>query len=138
MILSLRGFPPGPPGHLSTRWAGIVRISAPPIASNAAKKYRLADVLCVRSVIQPTRKVLAKPAMLPSELISAIPAAAAAPPRNAAGKVQNDDCAVDAPAVAKTRPAIASSVLLTAQAVRSRPQAVTMAGISVCQRRSRT
>src|SRR5690348_12821171 len=94
-----------------TRRAGIKRIIAPPTATRAANRYRLAAVLCVRSVIQPTTKVLVKPAMLPSELTSAMPAAAAAPLRKAAGRLQNAACALDAPAAAKVSPTRAVAVL---------------------------
>src|SRR5689334_9217397 len=81
--------------------------------------------------------LVVNPARLPSELTSAIPAAAAAPPRNAAGRLQNDACALDAPATSSTSPTMATIVLPPAQAVSAKPAAVTRHGMIVCQRRSR-
>ncbi len=46
-------------------------------------------MLCVASRIMPTRKGLKYPARLPTELIQAMPAEAAAPETMAVGKDQN-------------------------------------------------
>ncbi len=78
-----------------------------PATSKAANKYKLLDGLPVRSVNQPTSDVLAIPAILPKELTSAIPAAAAAPVKNVEGRLQNEACAVDAPAAASVSAIIA-------------------------------
>ena len=56
---------------------------------------------------QPIRVGLTKPARFPVELINAIPAAAAVPPRKEVGSAQNIGKAEITPAVASVRPIIA-------------------------------
>src|SRR6186713_2776816 len=64
--------------------------STAPLNSNAAMQYIPFAVDPVASLIHPTRNGMPKPARFPIELMIAMPAAAAAPFRNAVGKFQNN------------------------------------------------
>ena len=97
------------------RAAGQIRHPAP---------QRSADVL------------LTKAAMLRSGLISAMRAAAAAPARNADGRLQNAAGAVNAPAVATVNTIIARTMLSVGTALNINPRPVRKHGTTVCQRRS--
>src|SRR5208282_1420238 len=80
---------------------------------------------------------LTNPARLPVQLISAMPAAAADPPRKEVGSDQNIGSAVTIPTTAMIRPAIAIVVLAPACVHRMNPQAASRTGHTTCQRRSR-
>ncbi|MDT4837859.1 hypothetical protein FQZ97_716020 [compost metagenome] len=62
--------------------------------------------------IQPIRYGLITPEILPTELASAMPAAAAAPPRIAGGTAQNCEMVVMTPMVPAVKAIMASTVLL--------------------------
>ena len=78
-----------------------------------------------------------KPARLPSELMSAMPAAAPVPARKAVGKLQNSGSVVRMPIVPSVSAAIASVVLVCQTAESTSPIAPATAGMAMCQRRSR-
>src|SRR5688572_7355945 len=75
-----------------------------------------------------------KPPIAPSELISAIPPAAAAPPRYAVGKLQNTGCTAMKPAAAKHSAISATSgeAALTDTAMPAAETASTTSAINAC------
>ena len=100
-------------------------------------KYMAAWVLPVSWVNQPTTIVLKKPATFPSELISAIPAAAAAPPTTAVGMPQNTGRLLIIAAVPTVRPIIDNHRLAPNRVPNTTPPAPMNAQIARCQRYSR-
>src|SRR5690606_8579808 len=113
--------------EVRTRWLGMLstRIAARP--SEPASKYIPASVLDVSSFSQPIAYELAKPARLPTEVIKAMPAAAANPPRKAVGSVQNNGNVLMMPIVAKQNAAIARISLLEASTLPTSPAPPTIA-----------
>src|SRR5690606_570514 len=74
------------------------RTTTPAITMNAATTNMPASLLPVRSRSHPVRYGPAKPLRLPNELITAMPAAAPTPVRNALGSCQNTGTAAFTPA----------------------------------------
>ena len=87
------------------------RPSPPPTTSIDAMMYIAARVVPVTCVNQPTTIVLKKPAILPNELISATPVAAAAPPTTALGMTQKTGRLLTIAAVPMVRPIMPSNRL---------------------------
>src|SRR6202000_2259503 len=89
----------------------------------------------VLSLIQPIAYGPKNPARLPSELTAAMPPAAAAPDRNAAGSVQITGRQPKMP-----KPAIDNAIIfstgLSSPAPAEPPPAATSSAIATCQRRS--
>ena len=69
--------------------------------------------------------------MLPTELMSAIPAALAVPVKNSVGSVQKDGTAEEIPATPMARPTMPSSGEWT-DAVKRKPQAEQRKGTTTC------
>ena len=86
-------------------------VSNAPTIKETANTYIPLFVLWVKSLIQPTKYGLTNPARLPNELIKAIPAAAAVPPKMAVGRLQNNGKVVIIPSVATVSAHIAAVVL---------------------------
>src|ERR1700710_1721995 len=74
--------------------------------------------------------------MLPTELATASPAAAAAPPRMAGGKTQNCEMVVITPIVPTVSASIAIGVEWAYETLKYKPAAPTIPGSARCQRRS--
>ena len=79
-----------------------------------AMRYRPEFSVPVWVLRKPMMVGLKKPPRLPVQLTSAMPAAAALPPRNDVGSAQNIGTAVTTPTTASIRPNMASGVLLPA------------------------
>ena len=108
---------------------------AAPTARHPAITNKPMLVLLVRSLIHPTMKGLTKPARLPTELINAMPAAAAAPLKKAGGRHQNCARPVMMPIVAIVSVTIAQNGVCGTRVLAMSPTAPTTAGIAICQRR---
>src|SRR5476649_2297533 len=74
--------------------------------------------------------------MLPTELATASPAAAAAPPRMAGGRTQNCEIVVITPIVPTVSAIMAIGVECAKETLKYSPTAPTMPGNARCQRRS--
>ena len=99
-----------------------------------AKPLKMIKLFCalpVRSAIQPTAAVLTKPAMLPTELMMAKPAAAAAPVRNEGGTLQNAASVAEAPAAAKVKANMVKNKLSKCIQLKIKPKAATNPGMAV-------
>ncbi|MOA28603.1 hypothetical protein D3C78_1495560 [compost metagenome] len=101
-------------------------------------KYIAAWVFPVSCVNQPTTMVLKNPATLPSELIKAIAAAAAAPPTTAVGMPQNTGKLLIIAAVPTVRPIIDNNRLSPNNVPNTTPAPPMKAQIARCQRYSRS
>ena len=98
------------------------RIRPAPMNRLAAMAYNPKVGLPVASWMVPTRNGLTKPAKLPRELMMAIPAAAAAPPRNAVGRGQNSGSELRMPAVARVSAAMPMTGRVRDEAGQDQPE----------------
>ena len=94
-------------------------------------------MLFVASLIIPIMKGAAKPERLPKELMNAMPAAAAAPPRKAVGMPQKTGSVDMMPMVAMVSPTSDQAVLPCMATLITKPPAPTTAATAECQRCSR-
>src|ERR1700753_2077371 len=95
------------------------------------------SVECVLSLTQPIKNGPRKPDRLPSELMTAMPAAAAAPERIAVGKHQNCEMVTTTQLVTTVSAIIATTRLWLKATATSHASAPIHAGAVICQRRSR-
>ena len=120
-------------------------VSAAPACSSAstaiapstiitASRWRPRSVECVLSLITPMSSGIAKPARLPTELMNAMPIAAAVPPSREVGLLQKMGGADMMPIAAMVMPAIASMASAWNATPISRPTARTTHATAVCQR----
>src|SRR5687767_13809470 len=88
-----------PPQRLTVDLS-VVSSARAPITNAPARTNIAASVEPVASMIEPIMYGLTKPARFPTELITAMPAAAAVPPRNDVGSDENNGAQVMTPAAA--------------------------------------
>ena len=114
----------------------MVRTISPEITIDTASKPSASTMLWVASRILPTKNGLTYPDRLPTELIHAMPAAAAVPERMAGGSDQKHTIPERAPAVATVSVAISAQPPIWGRALSANAAPLIRHGAATCHRRS--
>ena len=111
----------------------MVRTISPEITIDTASKPSASTMLWVASRILPTKNGLTYPDRLPTELIHAMPAAAAVPERMAGGSDQKHTIPERAPAVATVSVAISAQPPIWGRALSANAAPLTRHGAATWQ-----